>query len=97
MNTVGLVDGWNTLWGAISGVSPQFWTAVTVIGVALLVVAVIGFVWSKRTGRGNSQMLLWTIVIAALCAGPQALIPLVLKVVELLIDLVIALFNAIVG
>lgn len=87
-STIDLTGGWDTIWGAVSSTDPTFFKVMTVVAVALLIGALIGFAWKKRNGGGNTKPLLWTIVVAAILAGPQVIIPIVLNIIEVLIDLI---------
>lgn len=96
---IDLTSGWNNLWGAISGVSPEFWMAMTMIGVGLIIFATAKWAFEKYTGRGGQggKTIMWALVVGCLLAAPAVLIPLVLGVFELIISLVLSLFRTIVG
>lgn len=84
-----LSGGWNTVWSSLTGGWPGLVTAMTVIGVILVLAAVISWLWSKkRGGSGNaSQAVIWMLVIGGLLAAPTVLIPLILKLCDFLINI----------
>lgn len=98
MDKVNLAGGWNTLWGAISGVvGGQVMTILTIIGVIMVIASVAVYIFNKRRGGGVAQGLgsvLWTLVAGALLAAPQVIIPLLLTLLDLVINALIAIFRA---
>ena len=98
-NKVDLTSGWNKLWSAISGVAPEFWVALTMIGVGLIIFATGKWALEKYTGRGGQggKTIMWALVVGCLLAAPAVLIPLMLGIFELIISLVVSLFDAIVN
>lgn len=95
-------SGWNGLYGAFTAaVGTQFALGMSMFGVGLLVFALIKFLWEKRKGTGSGlggsngglSPLGWTLVFATLMVAPGILIPLFLKIGELVADFGIALFK----
>ena len=95
---VNLAAGWNTLWGAISSViGGQITLILTIIGVVMVIAAVGTWIFQRRRGGGVTQGLgaiLWTLIAGALLAAPQVVIPLILTILDLVINGLIAIFQA---
>jgi len=91
--SVDLTTGWNKLWSAISSAAPTFFNTLAVIGVALIVFAVLGWIWRKWRGGANSKNLMWGLAIGAVLAGPQLIIPAVLKIIEIVITIIVGLLK----
>jgi hypothetical protein len=98
---VNLAGGWNTLWAAISGaIGGQVMAIMTVIGVVLVVFAIGKYFFDKRRGGGVTQglgVVMWTLVFGAILAAPQAIIPLVLTLLDLIINSILAIVTATAG
>ncbi|MCU9986658.1 hypothetical protein [Mobiluncus curtisii] len=80
-----LVNGWNKIVGMLDRVL----VPLSIVGVIVLVLALVGYLWSKRKGGGNPQLtqgLLITVVIAGICASPKVIIPAFLAIFDILID-----------
>lgn len=83
----GLAGSWRDFWAAISGKS-IIPTVMGWIGAAAMVLALIGFFWSKRKGQGNPQLtqgLLWVALFGGILALPGTLLPVMLGLVDGLI------------
>ena len=83
--TGNLVNGWNKITEMLNPIL----TPLAVVGVIILVLALVGYLWSKRKGGGNPQLtqgLLITTVIAGVCASPKVIIPAFLAIFDILID-----------
>lgn len=83
--TGNLVNGWNKITEMLNPIL----TPLAVVGVIILVLALVGYLWSKRKGGGNPQLtqgLLITTVIAGICASPKVIIPAFLAIFDILID-----------
>ena len=97
-SNIDLTSGWDTLWASIVGATGQTFTNVlTVVGVALMIFAAGKWIWSRRTGRGNSNDVTYSMVFGALLAGPQVVIPLILTFFELVINLGVGVFSGVVS
>lgn len=90
---VNLEGSWSQLWGRISGVAPGLFTLLAMIGVGLLVFALATFIWKKRSGGANPQSLMWSAAIGALLSAPSIIIPMLLKLIDLVINLVLGVIK----
>ncbi|MHA3724252.1 hypothetical protein ACXR2T_10270 [Leucobacter sp. HY1910] len=93
-----LLSGWNSLWGAIGG--GGLTVALTVVGAALIVFSIVAWVIKKRGGGGGSAMAgfpWWPVIGGAILCGPVVTIPLVLGILQAVINIGIALFTMFVG
>lgn len=94
-----LAGGWTTLWGALNqGEFSKLMLIVTVIGVGLVVYAAGGFLWKKRKGGGGDSKGLWiAVIIGAAMTSPNILIPVVLTILDLLINVIVAFVKTLAG
>lgn len=91
-------EGWVSLWNTVSGAFGGLATLLTWIGIILLTVSVITWIMRKaRGGGGNTTGLVWTTVIGAILCAPQFLMPLIFGLIDLIIGVIIALWQAIPG
>lgn len=95
---VNLAGGWNTLWSAISTViGGQIMLILTIIGVIMVVFAIGKYFFDKRRGGSAGQglgVVLWTLVFGSILAAPQVIIPLLLTILDLVINAIIAIVRA---
>lgn len=89
------VDGWNRL---IAVVPSNVLTFMTVLGVVILVIAIIGFFWQRRKGGGAGlQGFPWiAVILAGALAGPQLVIPAIIGVLQFIVGFVITIVNSVV-
>lgn len=95
--TVNLASGWSTVWTAVSGaLGSKLTTLMTAIGVILVVLAILGWLWERRKGgmSGNHNKLLWTLLIGAILVAPNLLIPLLLNIADFIANAIINLLGA---
>lgn len=87
-----LKDGWNAVWAAVTAGAPGLSTLLLSVGVVLMVIALGKWLWDKRKGGGgNSSALLWTAVVGAALAGPEVIFPIMLGIVDWLINTVVGI------
>ena len=94
---VNFAGQWNTLWKAVESViGSQGTTLMAVIGLAMVVAAVAKWVWDRRKGGGGggNAGLIWVIVVGGLLAAPTVIFPLLLTIVDWLINAGISVFNS---
>lgn len=91
MKSIDLVSAWNTFWNTVGGViSGPVQTTITVIGIGLILFTVVKYLWDKRRGTGGkTSPIWWTLVFGGVLIAPQVLIPLLLSVLQWVINLVI--------
>lgn len=96
MKKVDLVSGWNTLWGGISSNFSGLSKVLAVIGVAIIVFSLVSHFWQRRRGgaMGGAGNLAVPLIIGALFAGPEVVIPLFLKLAEFVINVIIGLVSS---
>ena len=84
---VNFAGSWTTFWSSISGSLGGLTTLLAVVGMLLVVVAIITYIWERRRGatggRGHSGVL-WTIVAGMVLAAPNVVLPGVLTLVDFL-------------
>ena len=92
---VDLAGGWAKLWASMSasGAGPLLDTAV-IIGVALLVIAVLTYIWEKRRGGANATKVMWTAILAAAMSAPVALFPAVFTMFDFVLNTLLGVLSA---
>ncbi len=92
--TVDLNSGWDSVWGAFKAGAPGISTAMTVIGVVLVVFSILKWAWDRRRNQGgNHSNLLWTLVPGAVLVAPDLLFPLILTLLDWIINIAVQLIN----
>lgn len=93
---VNLSGSWDTLWNAItSGAGPQFTAILSVLGVGIVVVSLLGFLFGRlRKKTDNNGKLLIALAVGGVLAAPGVVFPLVLQLADLVINAIISLYNA---
>lgn len=89
-NSSNLAGAWSSFWGAISGSAGinNLTTILAIVGMLLIVGALVKFVWDKRRGGGgNSQAVIWTMIVGGILAGPNVFIPLLLTLADFIVNL----------
>ena len=96
---VDLKGGWSTFWGSFNAaMNDQVRSALTIVGVILIVAAVITWIFQKRRGQPvQLGRLGWTIAAGAVLAGPDLVIPGLLGVVDLIVNAFINLWTTLFG
>lgn len=90
--SINLVTSWNTAWSDVSGPLSSFTNLMAVVGSVMVVFGIVGYLWErKRGGGGNHQKLIWTIVIGAILSGPSIMIPLLLTLIDYVVNAVISI------
>lgn len=100
MNQVDFVSGWEAVWGPLrSAIGGQVVTILAVVGVLIIVVAVLGHLWQRRKGGAfsTSHTLLVPVLVGAILCGPDVVVPILLNLLQSLINVVLGLVNSIVS
>jgi len=87
-SNINLVNGWSTLWNAINSALGNLAPLLTAVGAAMVVIAILGWIWERRRGGGGQghQKLLWTLLLGAVLASPDLLIPFFLTIADFIIN-----------
>lgn len=88
-------SGWSGFWNAVTSSWPKLATALTVIGLVLLIWSLIRYAWLKRKGQGNTNDLVFTTIVGAIFAGPQVILPLALGIFDLIINLLVGVVKSV--
>jgi len=96
-SSVNLVTGWNTVWSAVQTALGPLATLLTAVGAVMVVGGILKWIWDRRRsggggggGQGHSA-LIWTIIIGAVLASPDLLIPFFLTVADFIINAIVNL------
>jgi hypothetical protein len=95
---VNISGQWSTLWGAITSAAPSITGILSAVGALLIIMALVMWIVKRRTQRGMGDMTaVWgSAIVGALLLAPAVVIPLVLTVLDLIINIVISLGEAII-
>ena len=93
--TLDLKSGWDKLWTTLTG-GTQIGTLLAAVGIAIVVGFLIKWFWDKRRGSGGKFPTM-AVILGAVLAGPTLLVPVIITVVEAVINLGINIITAIVG
>ena len=79
----GLAEGWNNLWGNFSSRFRMAVNFANMIGVALIAWGIFKYIWDRRRGGGgNVGGTLMFILAGLFLAGPDVILPALLKLVD---------------
>jgi hypothetical protein len=87
---VNFVGQWNTVWGAVNSALGPVSNLMSIAGTILVVFAAGKWLWERRKGGANHSHLLWTLGVGALLLAPNIIVPVVLTILD-------AVINAVVG
>ena len=87
---VDLVKTWGTVWASVkhAGGYSQLSNVLTLVGTLLVVVSIARWIWSRR-GSGHPHPhshVLWTMAVGALLILPDAVVPALLTVADVVIN-----------
>ena len=89
-NRVDLAGGWATVWGTFSATYGSLTTLLTVVGVLLVIFALAKWWWERKRGGGRgSKEVMVTLGLAIILLAPQGIIPVVLKIIDLILNFLI--------
>lgn len=55
----------------------------------IIVAGIVKYLWDKRRGGGNTNALVWTIVVGAVLAAPALIIPILLAAIDVVVNAVV--------
>lgn len=91
-SNLNLSGAWTAFWNGISSGLGNLPMALAIIGMLIIVGGLVKFFWDKRRGGGgNNSQLVWTSVIGALLAAPNLIIPLLLGIIDLVVNMFVKL------
>jgi hypothetical protein len=95
-SSVDLSGAWSTFWSAVTAsAGAQLTNVLSVLGVAVLVFAVVGYLWQRaRNVGGDSSKLVWAVAIGATLAAPGVIFPLMLTLVDVIANAGISVYQA---
>lgn len=95
-SSVDLSGAWSQIWGRIAPELQGFDLFLIFLAIAIAVVVTVKYIYeSRRKGGGDARALTVGLVIAALCAAPGVIIPLLLLIADGLIAIVLAIIGLI--
>lgn len=81
-----LAGTWAAFWGKLTTPLAGIITILTFVGIALIVGGVLKYFWDRRRGGANTGQLLWAIGIGALLVTPNALLPILLRLADMIVN-----------
>lgn len=91
-NQINLKGGWAAVWAVVDKAAPGLSALMLSVGVILVVFALGKWLWDKRKGGGgNSSALMWTAIVGAALAGPTVIFPILLGLVDWVLNGIIGL------
>lgn len=95
-STLDLSGAWSKFWNGIAGGLGNLPIALAIIGMLIIVGGLVKFFWDKRRGGGgNSSQLVWTSVVGSLLAAPNLILPLLLGIIDLLVNMFVKLVQSV--
>lgn len=97
--TFDLEGSWETLWTGIKGsTGQQVWTLLSVIGVAIVVGALIKWIWDRKRGGGgrglgNTGAIWGALAVGALLTAPEIILPILLTILDAIVNAIIGIWN----
>lgn len=92
---VDLQGGWSDVWSALKGaVGPSLTNILTIAGVVIVVLALIGWLWKRRRNlaqQGGHAEIAGAFMVGALLLAPEVIIPILLWLADGIINTVIAI------
>lgn len=87
MQQVDFAGAWDAFWSRAQGQLGDILVLAGIVGVLLVVGALVMYFYRKsRGGGGNTTGLVWTMVVGGILAAPAFLIPIILNVVDFVIN-----------
>lgn len=92
--SVDFSGAWDGMWANLStGLTPEAQRLMTWVGAALVLFSLLKWANGKRKGANGSsasQHVLYTLIIGACLAAPNAIIPILLRLVDLVANLALS-------
>ena len=90
-NSVNLAQSWSTLWAAVNGSIGGLIKVLGIIGLLLVVGSVLKWLWERRRGGAGGGFqahshILFTLVLGAVLAAPNFMIPWILTVLDTIVN-----------
>lgn len=89
--TVDFVSQWNTVWSAVNSALGPVSNLMSIAGTILVVFAAGKWLWERRKGGANHGHLIWTLVVGALLLAPNIIVPVVLTILDAVINAVLGI------
>ena len=91
-DTVNFRESWSKFWSSLTsstGIGGLF-TLLSLVGMLLVAMAIIKWAWDRRRGGGGggSGAIIGAVIVGALLSAPNLIIPIVLLIVDVVINAV---------
>lgn len=96
---INLKGQWGTLWDTLKTAVPSLPTILGMLALVMVVLAIVSWLWGKRRNirGGDNQPMIGAVIVAAVFAAPDLVIPLLLTVIDGIGNFVIQLGQNVVG
>lgn len=90
--SIDFAGSWSKFWTAISGSLGGLTTILSIVGMLLVVGGILGYIWERRKGGGGGghSKLGWTILVGAILAGPNVVIPALLTLFDFAANVIVS-------
>lgn len=93
-------SGWDTLWGDVVSQNPQITHVMSIAGLIVVVLSILSWAW--QVSRGSRQgaagkPVLWTLLFGSILVLPGVVIPVLLRILEIIAGFVLGLAQKFVG
>jgi len=85
LTVINLAANWSSFWGKISGPLGPFLNLFALVGAILIAFGIVKWILDMRKGGGgmaSHKKLIFTILIGAILAGPDIVIPVFLTIID---------------
>jgi hypothetical protein len=97
-SNIDIASQWGTLWAAVTSGAPGITNILMAVGALLVIGSLVMWAIKRRTQRGLGDMTaVWgSLLIGALLLAPSVVIPIVLKLIDIIANIVVSLGASIV-
>jgi hypothetical protein len=83
---IDLAGSWDSLWSAVTaGIGTKLVDLLTIVGVAIVVMALAKWAWDRRRGGGGgggSSAVWGALLVGALLSAPGVILPIMLQIMD---------------
>ncbi len=92
-SNINLAGSWSSAWSSLSGPLGGFTNFLGIIGMFLVVMSIVVYIWERRKGNGNHTKLIWTLAVGAVLASPNFVLPAILGILDFIVNAAASLLH----